>query len=104
MLGRLYTSIYDRRRRRAVGRACSQGIRQRVNNESAGLGRTKQHCVYYKVGKYKNDNGATERPKREMERISFNPGILALACSIGNVTSLSTSGAANVGDTVITCT
>src|SRR5690606_35021938 len=46
----------------------------------------------------------TDRPNLEMDRISTIPGILATACSIGKVISLSTSGAACVGDTVMTCT
>src|SRR5690606_5254405 len=51
-----------------------------------------------------NTTVMTDRPNLEMDRISTIPGILATACSIGKVISLSTSGAASVGDTVMTCT
>ena len=46
----------------------------------------------------------TERPKREILRVSSSPGISAMACSIGKVTSCSTSCEAKVGVEVMICT
>ena len=46
----------------------------------------------------------TERPKRENERTSCTSGMVAMACSMGNVTSRSTSGAPSEGVWVMTCT
>src|SRR5690606_26278490 len=46
----------------------------------------------------------TESPKREMLRVSSMPGTLAMASSMGNVTSCSTSCPASVGQPVMICT
>ena len=46
----------------------------------------------------------TDKPKREKLRISSNPGILLLACSIGKVINRSISVAPKDGAEVITCT
>jgi len=43
-----------------------------------------------------------DSPNREKLLISFKPGILLLACSMGKVISRSTSGAPREGVTVIT--
>ena len=45
----------------------------------------------------------SDSPNRLKLRISFKPGILLFACSIGKVMSRSTSGAPREGAVVITC-
>ena len=46
----------------------------------------------------------TDKPNLEKLLISFKPGILLFACSMGNVMSRSISVAPNEGAEVITCT
>ncbi len=46
----------------------------------------------------------TDKPKRENERTSSMPGIVAIVCSTGNVTKRSISPAAKEGEDVMTCT